>query len=86
MSGGHKVLIFSQVTRCLDLIQDYLHGQGWKYSLIDGRVRGSDWQASIDRFCNPDSDVFVFLLCTRAGGVGLNPHSTTFIYVFSPCR
>ncbi|KAJ3053100.1 choline dehydrogenase 7 [Rhizophlyctis rosea] len=71
-AGGHKVLIFSQMTRCLDLIQDYLRGSKWGFERIDGGVRGDLRQAAIDRFSKPDSDTFVFLLCTRAGGVGIN--------------
>ena len=70
--GGHKVLIFSQMTRCLDIIQDYIRGRGWGFERIDGGVRGDLRQASIDRFSAPDSESFVFLLCTRAGGVGIN--------------
>ena len=70
--GGHKVLIFSQMTKCLDLIQDYLRIRRWQFERIDGGVRGDQRQASIDRFSAPNSDSFVFLLCTRAGGVGIN--------------
>lgn len=44
----------------------------YTYERIDGRVRGNLRQAAIDRFCKPDSDRFVFLLCTRAGGLGIN--------------
>lgn len=44
----------------------------YSYERIDGRVRGNQRQAAIDRFCKPDSDRFVFLLCTRAGGLGIN--------------
>ncbi|KAJ3290493.1 choline dehydrogenase 7 [Borealophlyctis nickersoniae] len=71
-AGGHKVLIFSQMTRCLDLIQDYLRGRQWLFERIDGSVRGDLRQAAIDRFSAPGSECFVFLLCTRAGGVGIN--------------
>jgi chromodomain helicase DNA binding protein 8/chromodomain-helicase-DNA-binding protein 7 len=71
-TGGHKVLIFSQMTKCLDLIQDYLRAMKWGYERIDGGVRGELRQAAIDRFSAPGSDCFVFLLCTRAGGVGIN--------------
>ena len=70
--GGHKVLIFSQMTKCLDLIQEYLRSKSWAFERIDGGVRGEYRQASIDRFSAPGSDSFVFLLCTRAGGVGIN--------------
>jgi superfamily II DNA or RNA helicase len=71
-AGGHKVLIFSQMTKCLDLIQDYLRAREWQFERIDGGVRGEFRQAAIDRFSTPGSECFVFLLCTRAGGVGIN--------------
>lgn len=48
------------------------HLYRYTYERIDGRVRGNLRQAAIDRFCKPDSDRFVFLLCTRAGGLGIN--------------
>uniref|UniRef100_A0A3B4AM20 Uncharacterized protein n=1 Tax=Periophthalmus magnuspinnatus TaxID=409849 RepID=A0A3B4AM20_9GOBI len=72
LSGGHKVLVFSQMVRCLDILEDYLIQRRYTYERIDGRVRGNLRQAAIDRFCKPDSDRFVFLLCTRAGGLGIN--------------
>uniref|UniRef100_A0A665U5P8 Uncharacterized protein n=1 Tax=Echeneis naucrates TaxID=173247 RepID=A0A665U5P8_ECHNA len=72
LAGGHKVLVFSQMVRCLDILEDYLIQRRYTYERIDGRVRGNLRQAAIDRFCKPDSDRFVFLLCTRAGGLGIN--------------
>lgn len=79
--GGHKVLIFSQMTRCLDLLQDYLRGRAYPYERIDGSIRGDMRQAAIDRFStSPDS--FVFLLCTRAGGVGINLTAADTVVIF----
>ncbi|KAI8596575.1 SNF2 family N-terminal domain-containing protein [Dissophora ornata] len=79
--GGHKVLIFSQMTRCLDLLQDYLRGRGYNYERIDGSIRGDMRQAAIDRYSTqPDS--FVFLLCTRAGGVGINLTAADTVVIF----
>uniref|UniRef100_A0A6Q2X7V5 DNA helicase n=1 Tax=Esox lucius TaxID=8010 RepID=A0A6Q2X7V5_ESOLU len=72
IAGGHKVLVFSQMVRCLDILEDYLIQRRYTYERIDGRVRGNLRQAAIDRFCKVDSDRFVFLLCTRAGGLGIN--------------
>ncbi|KAI4826423.1 hypothetical protein KUCAC02_029871, partial [Chaenocephalus aceratus] len=69
LAGGHKVLVFSQMVRCLDIMEDYLIQRRYTYERIDGRVRGNLRQAAIDRFCKPDSDRFVFLLCTRASFV-----------------
>lgn len=70
LHGKHKVLIFSQMTKCLDLLAEYLEYRRYKYERIDGGVRGDLRQTAIDRFSTEDS--FVFLLCTRAGGVGIN--------------
>ncbi|KAG7269995.1 hypothetical protein CRUP_026360 [Coryphaenoides rupestris] len=60
------------MVRCLDILEDYLIQRRYLYERIDGRVRGNMRQAAIDRFSKPDSDRFVFLLCTRAGGLGIN--------------
>ncbi|KAI9015336.1 SNF2 family N-terminal domain-containing protein [Phycomyces nitens] len=73
IQGNHKVLIFSQFTSCLDILADYLRGRSYAYERIDGSVPGDQRQAAIDRFSTlPIEDSFVFLLCTRAGGVGIN--------------
>ncbi len=69
---GHKVLIFSQMTKVLDVLEDYIKFRGFGYERIDGNVKSADRQTSIDRFSRPKSDRFIFLLCTRAGGVGIN--------------
>ncbi|KAK1347621.1 choline dehydrogenase 7 [Hamiltosporidium tvaerminnensis] len=82
LKGSHKVLIFSQMTRCLDLLGEYLNFRKYKYERIDGSVRGECRQEAIDRFCNKDSDVFVFLLCTRAGGVGINLTAADTVIIF----
>jgi len=81
-SGGHKVLIFSQMIRVLDLLEDYLLCKKYLYERIDGRVRGNARQAAIDRFCRLDSDRFVFLLCTRAGGLGINLTAADTVIIF----
>ncbi|KAI9244805.1 SNF2 family N-terminal domain-containing protein [Sporodiniella umbellata] len=71
--GNHKVLIFSQFTSCLDILSDYLRGRQYPHERIDGSVPSEQRQASIDRFSTmPITESFVFLLCTRAGGVGIN--------------
>ena len=81
-SNGHKVLIFSQMVRCLDILEDYLVHMRYPYERIDGRVRGNLRQAAIDRFSKPDSDRFVFLLCTRAGGLGINLTAADTVIIF----
>lgn len=68
---GHKVLIFSQMTRLLDILHDFLHAMGFSQRRLDGAVKMEDRQRSIEEF-NADPDVFCFLLSTRAGGLGIN--------------
>lgn len=80
--NGHRVLIFSQMTRCLDLLVDYLKWREYPFERIDGAVKGEFRQAAIDRFCDPESDSFVFLLCTRAGGVGINLTAADTVVIF----
>lgn len=80
LKDSHKVLIFSQMTRCLDLLSDYLSYRRYRFERIDGAVRGECRQAAIDRFSN--TDVFVFLLCTRAGGVGINLTAADTVIIF----
>lgn len=60
--------------QCVQVLMVRLHYvlDRYLYERIDGRVRGNLRQAAIDRFSKPDSDRFVFLLCTRAGGLGIN--------------
>merc|ERR1711971_659316 len=80
-SRGHKTLIFSQMTKMLDIIGDYLNLRKWKFCRLDGSMNWIDRQANIDSF-NTDTDVKVFLLSTRAGGLGINLTSadTCIIY------
>lgn len=68
---GHKVLIFSQMVKMLDLIEEFCDCRNYNVERLDGRVSGNDRQKGIDRF-NANSDAFIFLLSTRAGGVGIN--------------
>ena len=70
------------MVRVLDILEDYLRWQGYKYERIDGGIKGNDRQAAIDRFSAPDSDRFVFLLCTRAGGVGINLTAADTVIIY----
>lgn len=79
---GHRVLIFSQMTRVLDIIQDALDHWGFLWERIDGNVTGNERQAAIDRYCRAGSDRFIFLLSTKAGGLGLNLQQADTIIIF----
>eukprot|EP00794_Sanderia_malayensis_P013930 gene13930-15382_t len=68
---GHKVLVFSQMTSMLDIIQDFCYWRSYEFSRLDGTMAIPERQEMIERF-NNDPDVFLFLLSTRAGGLGIN--------------
>lgn len=80
--GGHRVLIFSQMTKMLDILEDYLEGEGYKYERIDGGITGTIRQEAIDRFNAPGAQQFVFLLSTRAGGLGINLATADTVIIF----
>lgn len=79
---GHKVLIFSQFIHQLDLLQQYCESQGFGCERLDGTVSGHARQSAIDRFSRPHSKSFVFLLSTRAGGVGINLIAADTVIIF----
>merc|ERR1719515_492164 len=67
-----RVLIFSQMTRLLDILEDYCLFRGYKYCRIDGSTDGVVRQEAIDAYNCEGSEKFIFLLSTRAGGLGIN--------------
>ncbi|KAF6749248.1 P-loop containing nucleoside triphosphate hydrolase protein [Ephemerocybe angulata] len=69
---GSRVLIFSQMSRLLDILEDYCLFRGFKYCRIDGSTAHEDRIAAIDEYNKPGSEKFIFLLTTRAGGLGIN--------------
>ena len=66
----------------LDIIQDYLSIKGYTYERIDGNVKVSDRQAAIERFSAPGSDRFIFLIGTRAGGMGINLTAADTVIIY----
>ncbi len=69
---GSRVLIFSQMTRMLDILEDYCRMRGYGYCRIDGNTSYEDREAGINAYNAPGSEKFVYLLSTRAGGLGIN--------------
>ncbi|CAL5223570.1 g6105 [Coccomyxa viridis] len=80
-AGGHKVLIFSQMTKMLDLLDTYLEQLGHTSARIDGSIKWEDRQAAIKNF-NEGSDIFCFLLSTRAGGLGINLTAADTVIIY----
>ncbi|KAM3848149.1 chromodomain-helicase-DNA-binding protein 1-like [Vipera latastei] len=78
----HRVLLFSQMTQMLDILQDYMDYRGYSYEHLDGSVRGEERYLAINNF--GQQPIFVFLLSTKAGGVGINlTAADTVIFVDS---
>ena len=79
---GSRVLIFSQMSRLLDILEDYCVFRGYKYSRIDGSTAHEDRIAAIDEYNKPDSEKFIFLLTTRAGGLGINLTTADIVVLY----
>ncbi|KAE9408278.1 hypothetical protein BT96DRAFT_914203 [Gymnopus androsaceus JB14] len=81
---GHRVLIFSQFVIALNIIEDFLTGEGHKFLRLDGNTKGTDRQKGMDEFNRPNSDIFIYLLTTRAGSVGINLFTADTVIIFDP--
>jgi SWI/SNF-related matrix-associated actin-dependent regulator of chromatin subfamily A member 5 len=79
---GHRVLLFTQMTRILDILEDYLVYRHYKYCRIDGNTSYELREEQIDSFNAPESDKFLFLLSTRAGGLGINLQTADVVILF----
>ncbi|KAI5606349.1 lymphoid-specific helicase, partial [Silurus asotus] len=78
---GHKVLIFSQMTSILDILMDYCYLRGFEYSRLDGSMKYADREENMKKFSS-DPEVFLFLLSTRAGGLGINLTAADTVIIF----
>ena len=70
--GKSQILIFSQMTRMLDILEDYCNERRYEYCRIDGETSLEARERMISEFTQKESTKFIFLLSTRAGGLGLN--------------
>lgn len=69
-AGGHRVLIFTQMTKVLDILEIFLNFHGYRYLRLDGATKIEDRQYITERF-NDDARVFAFIASSRSGGVGI---------------
>ncbi|KAJ0987238.1 hypothetical protein J5N97_005594 [Dioscorea zingiberensis] len=78
----HRVLLFSTMTRLLDVMEEYLSWKRYRYLRLDGHTSGNDRGALIEEFNRPGSEAFIFLLSIRAGGVGVNLQAADTVIIF----
>ncbi|KAK2070378.1 hypothetical protein P8C59_004876 [Phyllachora maydis] len=79
---GHRVLMFFQMTAIMDIMEDFLRFRGIKYLRLDGTTKSEDRSDLLKAFNAPDSEYFMFLLSTRAGGLGLNLQTADTVIIY----
>jgi ATP-dependent helicase STH1/SNF2 len=79
---GHKVLMFFQMTQIMTIMEDLLAMQGYRYLRLDGSTKAEDRTDLLRKFSDPAEECFIFLLSTRAGGLGLNLQSADTVIIF----
>jgi SNF2 family DNA or RNA helicase len=79
--GQHKVLVYSQFTAMLRLIEKRVREKGWGYAYLDGQTENREKE--VEQFQN-DPDTLVFLISLKAGGVGLNLTAADYVFLFDP--
>ncbi|KAI9089885.1 hypothetical protein K1719_028855 [Acacia pycnantha] len=81
---GHRVLLFSTMTKLLDILEEHLQWRRLVYRRIDGTTSLEDRESAIVDFNSADSDCFIFLLSIRAAGRGLNLQSADTVVIYDP--
>lgn len=79
---GHRVLLFTQMTRMLDILEDYMISKGYLYCRIDGNTTYEEREDRIYDYNREGSDRFCFLLSTRAGGLGINLQTADTVILY----
>uniref|UniRef100_K3WFG0 Uncharacterized protein n=1 Tax=Globisporangium ultimum (strain ATCC 200006 / CBS 805.95 / DAOM BR144) TaxID=431595 RepID=K3WFG0_GLOUD len=80
--AGHRVLMFSQMTQLMHVLEDYFNYRGFRYLRLDGSTSADEREQRMFMFNAPDSPYFIFLLSTRAGGLGLNLATADTVIIF----
>lgn len=80
--SGHKVLMFFQMTNIMNIFQDYCTWKGYSFLRLDGSTKAEDRRVAMNTWNNPEEDYFLFLLSTRAGGLGLNLQTADTVIIF----
>merc|ERR1719323_1840916 len=80
--SGHRILMFCQMTQLMTILEDYLNWRGHKYLRLDGTTKAEERGEMLAQFNDPKSEYFIFLLSTRAGGLGLNLQTADTVIIF----
>ncbi len=70
------------MTKVLDILEDFCEYLRYKYERVDGAITGQIRQEAIDRFNSPNAEQFIFLLSTRAGGLGINLATADTVIIY----
>uniref|UniRef100_A0A1I7UCT2 ATP-dependent helicase brm n=1 Tax=Caenorhabditis tropicalis TaxID=1561998 RepID=A0A1I7UCT2_9PELO len=79
---GHRVLMFFQMTKMMDIFEDFLHYRQYSYLRLDGSTKPDERGELLSLYNAPNSEYFLFLLSTRAGGLGLNLQTADTVIIF----
>lgn len=81
-AAGHRILIFSQMTQVMTILEKFFEYRKFSYLRLDGGTASEDREKRMYMFNDPDSPYFIFLLSTRAGGLGLNLATADTVILF----
>jgi len=81
-AAGHRVLMFTQMTQVMTILEDYFAYRGYATLRLDGSTPADEREKRMYKFNAPDSPYFIFLLSTRAGGLGLNLATADVVIIF----
>ncbi|KAE8225793.1 hypothetical protein CF319_g1523 [Tilletia indica] len=79
---NHRCLIFFQMTQIMDIMEDFLKYRGYKFLRLDGHTKPDDRSDMLTKFNAKDSEFFIFILSTRAGGLGLNLQTADTVIIY----
>jgi hypothetical protein len=81
-AAGHRILMFTQMTAVMTILEDYFAYRGYMSLRLDGSTPAEEREKRMYKFNAPDSPYFIFLLSTRAGGLGLNLTAANTVIIF----
>lgn len=81
-SSGHRILMFFQMTSMMTIIEDFFNYRQYRYLRLDGSTKPDERGQLLEMYNAPDSEYFLFMLSTRAGGLGLNLQTADTVIIF----